>query len=595
MSSFTRQTIQVLTVLVCMPVAMHAQERVDVLDTLYVQAASRVPHLGQSAFRSVDVINRREIERLPAQTVADVLARILGVDVVPRSPAQADISIRGSTFEQVMVLVDGVKVSDEQTGHFDLDVAVPLEMIERIEVLRGTGSAMYGSDAVGGVINIVTRRSTNASVTLQGGSFGTGAAGFKKRFGSTLDVGGDYARSDGHRAGTDYEIAQGRVSAVHPFTAGSIGFDVGVGLRDFGAADFYAPFNSHERTTTLTSALRYESTPDARWQFAPQLHVRRHTDRFTLRREDPAFYLNEHESWQTGVEMVVRYVHTDRFGIAFGGEAFGAELQSARLGNRSERRAAIFSEATIGNPLIAAVNAGLRGDWGNNFDAFASPSLAASLRVLDDLHLRASASRGFRAATWTERYYTDPANEANPDLRTERFWTAEIGARWNAAANVAGDVAIFYRNSKDLIDWAKPADQPTLPWRAMNVEDASFTGVEARVLVPYVTLSGMLLSINASDAAGFVSKYALRQITEQVAVTLDLPLLPNVNTSAMLAHARRRLEGSFFRADVRTTWAVKQLRVNLDLLNLTDAEYLDASAKPVAGRGFAVGLAWSRQ
>jgi outer membrane receptor protein involved in Fe transport len=324
------------------------------------------------------------------------------------------------------------------------------------------------------------------------------------------------------------------------------------------------------------------------------LNVRRHTDRFTLRRDDPAFYLNEHESWQTGAEMVVRYAHTNRLGFAFGGEGFAAELESARLGDRSERRAALFGEATVGNPLSAALNAGLRADWGNNFDTFASPSLAASLRLLDNLHLRASASRGFRAASWTERYYTDPANEANPDLRTERFWTSEIGARWNAASNVAGDVAVFYRNSKDLIDWAKPADQTSLPWRTMNVEDASFTGVEARLHLPYVTLSGMLLSTDASDAAGFVSKYALRQITEQVALTLELPLFKNLNTTAMLAHARRRLEGSFFRADVRTTWTAKQLRLNLDLFNLTDADYLDASAKPVAGRGFAVGLAWSR-
>ncbi|MGQ0562937.1 MAG: TonB-dependent receptor plug domain-containing protein [Gemmatimonadota bacterium] len=580
---------------ICSPA--HAQQRAYELDTLHVRAVSRVPQVGQAAFRSVDVVSRSDIERLPGRTLADVLARVLGVDIAPRSPAQADLSIRGSTFEQVLVLVDGVRVSDEQTGHFDLDLAVPLEMVERIEVLRGSGSAVHGSDAVGGVVNIVTSASSRVAAQLQGGSFGTG-------FGSIvagthgIQAGGDYARSDGHRAGTDYEIYQARASATRALRNGQIGLDLGFAVRDFGAADFYAPFQSHERTSTVTAVLRFEPLASRDWQVAPQLSIRRHTDRFTLKREDPSFYQNEHESWQTAAEVTARYAGSERFSVVLGGEAFAAGLESARLGDRMERRAALFTEATLGNVRISALNAGLRTDFGTTFSTFASPSLALTMRVRNGLQLRASAARGFRVPAWTERYYTDPANIGDPDLAPERFWTAEAGARLKMAGGFDFDVASFYRRSEDLIDWAKPANAtPAAPWRTMNVEHADFRGVEARLQLPSIHgvrigAAAMALSVDAADADGYISKYALRQITQQLGFSLEVPLLPSMVASSNLRNARRRLEGSFTTADLRASWTVRQFRVDVDVMNLTGASYRDASAKPVAGRAFSVGAAW---
>src|SRR5690606_10576702 len=130
------------------------------------------------------------------------------VDILPRSPAQADLAIRGASFEQVLVLVDGLRVSDEQTGHFDLDLAVPIDMIERIEILRGPGSTLYGPDAVGGVINIVTRSRPAVRLSALGGGFQTYGGGFAASTGGAvaLDAAAEYRGSDGHRAGTDYRI-----------------------------------------------------------------------------------------------------------------------------------------------------------------------------------------------------------------------------------------------------------------------------------------------------------------------------------------------------------------------------------------------------
>ena len=123
------------------------------IDTVHVVA--RTDPTVVSATRSFEILTRAELARHASRSLADVLGLMLGVDAQPRSPAQADLGLRGSTFNQVVVLVDGVRVSDVQSGHYALDLAVPVPMIERIEILRGTGSAMYGSDAIRLILSLM--------------------------------------------------------------------------------------------------------------------------------------------------------------------------------------------------------------------------------------------------------------------------------------------------------------------------------------------------------------------------------------------------------------------------------------------------------
>jgi iron complex outermembrane receptor protein len=383
-----------------------AQQGVAHLDTVQVTVASHASPSLATPTRTVDVISRAEIERTPARTIADVLAMRLGVDILGRSPAQADLTLRGSSVEQVLVLVDGVRMSDAQAGHYDLDLAVPLEMVERIEVLRGTGSTLYGSDAVGGVINIVTRHDGSfTSAHARTGSFGTaGAAGVMGGTLGGLGVRGgvDFDRSDGHRAGTDYRIGVGHVTLDHAAGAGRVSANLGLGIRSFGAADFYGAYPSSERTGTSTASLRYTSNPDAPWSVTATASARRHTDRFTLVRDNPSLYENHHLSWQTGGEVVARYAAAPSAVLAFGAEARDDQLTSNSLGGHRNDLGALFAEATLGAPRRASVDAGVRLDWSSRTGRFVSPSIAGSLPLRDDVWLRGSVSRGFRAPTWTE-------------------------------------------------------------------------------------------------------------------------------------------------------------------------------------------------
>lgn len=581
--------------------------RAPTLDTVRVSVAARTGEAAR-ATRSATVITRADIARTAARSIDDVLALALGADVRARSLASADVALRGASSEGVVVLVDGVRVSDQQSGHFDLDLAVPLESVERIEILRGTQSALLGADAVGGVINIVTRSpgaSGSSSGEASGGSFGTASvalAGARSAGATRLTGAIDGARSDGHRPGTDYRVSQARGSAARQLAAGTLRLDAGVGVRHFGAADFYGPYPSFEDTRSATASARWDGAVAPAWSLSLGASTRRHGDLFTLERDDPAFYQNRHVSWQSGGELVVRHAVADALSFAAGADYDDLRLRSARLGDRDLRRGAVFSEATIGRAGGAVADAGVRVDRATVEGTFASPTLALALPLGDRTTLRLSGAGGYRAPTWTERYYSDPANVGNPDLRVERFWSAEGGVRVAIAPRALVDVALFARDARDLIDWAKPVGaDATTPWRTMNVDRAHFVGFEGEATVRSLAAADWRLRVtglrfDAASAAGLTGKYALSPITRSTGLSVTWPTrLARLGVDATVE--RRAAEDVHSIVNARMAVPVvprRGVELRLDLLNLTDASYRDVSGAPVAGRAGYLALRWSR-
>jgi len=587
------------------PGAAFAQEPFA-LDTLHVEVGSRASASLPVAVRGVEVFSAREIAAMPARNLAEALAWALGADLLQRSPAQADLAIRGATFEQILVLVDGVRMSDAQTAHFDLDLAIPLAEVERIEVLRGPASTLYGSDAVGGVVNIVTRRGeTGVAARLEGGSFGTlgAAASVAGGVGAhAYRVAGELRRSDGHRPGTDDRLAQGRAALDARLGDRTLRADLAFAARDFGARGFYtapdAPYDEYEETRTATASLAWLAPAGARLAVEPRLDARRHDDTFVLRRDDPGFYRNRHTSWQLGGEVTARYVATPALRVAVGGEAYRDILESTSLGDREESRAALFAEAAAGRADGASASLGLRADWHSTFGTFLAPSLAGAVRPARALRVRASIGRAFRAPSWTERYYRDPANIGDPDLDAERAWEAELGTEIEPAPGIRLAVAGFVRHGDGLIDWARANDaEPTDPWHTRNVQDARFRGLEAEghiadLLGASWTLGFTALSVEAEESDGFISKYALRPLVRTATLAFDRELGGGVSIGMRARHARREGESSSLRSDLRLAYARGQARVYLDVLNLGDEDHLDVSGLPAPGRAVYVGLSW---
>jgi outer membrane cobalamin receptor len=256
--------------------------------TVVVTAATTPVELG-SVTRTLTVITREQIDALPAQSVADVLRLAASVDVRARGirGVQTDFAVRGANFGQMLVLVDGVRLNDAQSGHHNGDIAVSLDEVERIEILHGPGSALFGADAFGGTVNIVTRRAiAQPTLLVQGGSFGLvsgrGAAGFERgTLTQTVAVSTD--RSSGFIYDRDYASVIARART----TLGS-NSNVSVAFlrKEFGANNFYggnAP--SREWTNQTLIAADHQFARAAGWTFAARGSYRTHGDRFIFNQE----------------------------------------------------------------------------------------------------------------------------------------------------------------------------------------------------------------------------------------------------------------------------------------------------------------------
>jgi iron complex outermembrane receptor protein len=600
-SLISRRFVCLASLLALSPSSLLAQGIPTPLDT--VRVTSRTGTALVAPTRSVETITREDLDRRAGQTVADILTFALGADVLTRSPAQADISIRGASFNQVVVLVDGIRVSDIQSGHYDLDLAVPRAQIERIEILRGMGSALYGSDAIGGVVNIVTRGDASGARSLEGhgGSFGsaTGSAATTASLGEARSaLAFDVDRSDGHRAGTDFRAVQGRGSIVLPTSIGRLSADLATGDRHFGAADFYSPYPSDETTRTSTASLRLMSEANARVSLDAALDTRRHSDVFTLKRDEPAYYQNQHLSWQTGGEFVARAFVLPGLVVAGGTEFLDARLTSARLGDHVEERGAAFGEMTF-SYAGATVDAGLRRDHSSAVGDFTSPSLAIAVPLGNAAQLHGTTGTGFRAPTWTERYYVDPSNIGDSTLNVERFRSSEIGLRSAPLRWLSGDVVYFERHATSLIDFARPVGATaSMPWRTMNFASASYRGVEASLRLPSVfavdwTVRASGLDFNVDAAPGTVGKYALRPITRTVGLSALTTAWEGRTLSVDALRARRVGENDHLLVNARETQSLRDITLSCELRNATNSDYIDGAGKPVAGRAVYAGISWA--
>jgi iron complex outermembrane receptor protein len=331
-----------------------------------------------------------------------------------------------------------------------------------------------------------------------------------------------------------------------------------------------------------------------RFEVAPRVSLRRHTDDFILIRTDPSVYRNNHVSEQIGTDLTARLPMGASRELAVGGEWIHDQLESNALGDRSQDRVAAFAEVTT--PVGPAnATAGVRVDRREGFETFVSPSLSISVPAGDMLRLRAQAGRAFRTPTWTERFYEDPANLGTPDLTGERSWSVEGGMDIVLPLEAVLRVTAFRRRTSDLIDWARPTNDPGARWRTRNVETATFDGLEAsgsvgsrRTLL--VTTYGTWLDVETAEASGFASKSTLRPLTRTVGATVERSFLEGTHLRLHFRDQTRVDEEGVFLLDARLGVGLPFGEFFLGGTNLTDAEYPDLSGLPAQGRALAVGL-----
>ncbi|MFT4111613.1 MAG: TonB-dependent receptor [Silvibacterium sp.] len=429
---------------------------------------------------------------LSLESVQDLLRQDSSLYIEDRGSGggQADIILRGGTYEQVLVLLNGFRINDAQSSHHNLDIPLPMDAIDSIEVLHGAGSTLHGADALSGVVDFITAAPQSTSVRLRagGGSFGENEEGFlgdllQKSWSSRLTAERNF--STGFIADRDYRNEDASSESWFNSRLGLSDILLATSDRSFGALNFYGIAPQWERTKGWFASGRQELGERTEAAFG----YRRHTDEYVWERYDPSVYENNHidESWQASLRN--KQPIASNSVLLIGLDADGDSIQSTNLGNYARNRGAGYADFNL-RPANARWNlsAGVREElFSGGLRSVTSPHLAGSLRLPHQLKLRGNAGYGFRLPTYTDLYYHAPGEYGNPNLKPESVWSFEGGADWDLSNKWSLSATGFYSRQHDTIDIAEATKTPNaLPswcplnvYCAVNVNGVHFSGVEA--------------------------------------------------------------------------------------------------------------------
>ena len=604
------------------------------LDATIIQAAPRP--VVSSLSRVVVSFDKQDIQRLPVQNIQQLLSYVAGIDLRERGGrgVQADINIRGGNFDQVMIMLNGINVTDPQTGHHNLNLPIDLSSVERIEILQGPGSRVLGPNAASGAINIITM---TADTNLVGARIVVGDHNFSELAARTnlirrnfrIHASAGNSSSTGYINNTDFDITNLflQVQAGN-LQRGEFNFQSGYQLKAFGANAFYSfqfP-EQFERLRTFINALSYRQNFE-RINLNVNAYHRRVFDRFELFRHDaPAWYAghNFHQTDVTGLNIRSEISYFP-WRTTLGGEFRSEHIFSSALGepmqNRRrvpfERDTVFFTRSKhrpIGNWFIEqsffasrfSMSVGAMGSYSSDFGHHMCFGADISYQISNDLSVFASANQALRLPTFTDLYYSDPTNVGNPNLKPERSNTFEIGSRFSRSG-LHANMSVFYREGRNTIDWVRTHGETV--FRAMNHTEINTFGIETDVVYRFND-SRFLQSVRASYAFLNMSKDNLGM--EESGRRLDYLRHKFVAN----AHARiwRNLHASvgwIYRArvgtytdltgqlrnqqpinlfDARLEWRTSNYQIFVEASNLFDKQYFDFVNLIQAGRWAKVGI-----
>jgi iron complex outermembrane receptor protein len=527
---------------------------------------------------------------------------------------QADLVLRGGSFEQALVLLNGFRIDDSQTAHHNLDLPVPLDAMDSIQVLHGAGSTLHGADALSGVVDFITAAPSANSLRLRSGygSFGVNeeslaAALARKLWSCRLTANRNF--STGFMPDRDYRNEDASAESWFSSRLGISDLLFAASDRSFGANQFYGPYNSWERTKGWFASARQELGSRTVAAFG----YRRHTDEFVLLRNAPSVYENNHVdgSWQASVRYTLPVVTSSV--LLFGLESDGDSIHSNNLGLHARNRGAGYVDLDL-RPSKSRwkLSAGLREElFSGGLQSVLAPHLGGSVRLADKLKLRASGGYGFRLPTYTDLYYSDPATIGNPKLKPESAWSGEGGADW-AISHLTLSATGFYNRQHDTIDYLRAASLPNslLPagcivntWCAVNLSGLRFAGAETsatwipakgqKVQLAWTQVIGAQPPLN-----GLQSEYALNYPAQNFRATWTVLLKHalTITNSVALTKPYQQLGNPPWNANPYPVWNAAvtrdagKLRPYLRIANLSNTGYQEINGVVMPGRSITGGI-----
>lgn len=566
-----------------------------VTSSTVVVLGSPEPVTQAESSRVVTVIDTKK-HPLVVPAIEDYLRTDSSVYIEQRGAGsvQADINLRGGSFEQTLVLLNGLRINDAQTSHHNLDLPVPLAALSAIDVLHGTGSTLYGADALSGVIDFITAVPSRTSLSLRAGA---GSYGENEQSAIANLVHGKWSEaaagtrdfSTGFMVDRDYRTEEASSESRYKSGLGATSVLLAGSDRAFGANQFYGDYPSWERTKGWFASLSQELGTKTRAAFA----YRRHTDNFVLFRNAPGIYANNHmdTSWQAVARR--RELLGGSSGLFYGLDFQGDAIDSNNLGRHARNRGAGYADLDLHFRQRGTLSLGAREELlSGGPDSVFSPELSGSLFLARQWKLRAAAGYGFRLPTYTDQYYSDPTTVGNAGLKPESAWSGEGGADWYAGSKITASLTVFYSRQHDAIDYVRP--NPAQKWHAENLSGVSFTGVESSVdwqLTPSQALRFSYTALSGAQAAlhGLQSEYIFNYPVNNA----DAEWTGQAAGLVLRNHVRVTQR---YQRDPYPVWDVSLARQRgwihpyLQLTNLSNTGYEEIEGVRMQGRSIAGGL-----
>lgn len=597
------------------------------LDEVMV-TASRIYLPVTQIVKQVTVISKEDIKHAPIQSIQDLLNYVSGVDILQRGGhgVQADISIRGGSFDQTAILLNGINLSNPQTGHYSFNIPINLNDIERIEILHGPSSFIYGASAFSGGINIITKKEPDHKVyaKVQAGGhalWGAEAGGALQKgiLSSQLSVG--YRESDGYIANSDYQILNTLWQTRLDVEKSTIDIQLGYNEKKYGANTFFTPLfpNQYDETKAYLASVKGQ-TGD-RLKFMPSLYWNQQHNLFQLIKGDESkIPFNHHRTDVYGSNLNLQYTWI------LGTTSFGAEFRNERvlstvLGELlNEPEGKYTKEAdrtnisyvlehtytwknfTFTGGLMANYNTSIRGSY--KF----YPTAGVSYRPLDDIKIYASWSKATRMPTFMDLYYNTATHSGDVNLKSEESESFDFGAKYfNRYFSLSLNSYLMYGNN--MIDWVKNGEK----WQSMNHASIDKIGLEIGAKIDLYETLGFLYP-NMSVQFGYnrlyqdgdniskeqSSNYVLNYLRDKFTTQLLFPVYKDKLISTWSFRWQKRMgtyddysEGvkpvktpfpAFSTMDFSLNYKLSNnWIINLNINNLYDTHYFDMGSVPQAG------------
>ncbi|HYA16232.1 MAG TPA: TonB-dependent receptor [Bryobacteraceae bacterium] len=543
------------------------------------------------ADRDVSSVRVPEEQRPLYDSWFDLLNLDPSLDLQVRAPGgfMADLSIRGATFGQTLVLLNGMRLDSVQTGHFNLDLPIPMEMVSGMEVLKGSGSTLYGSDAIGGVVNVLAGPIDHNEFRLlgAGGNFGFNEQHTLASFGEGIwreELAASRDFSSGFMPDRDYRNLSLSSLSLLKSRLGSGSLLLAYSDKPYGADQFYGPYPSWERIKTWLLAAHQNLGERTEASF----EYRRHTDLFVLFRDDPQIYTNRHieDTWQGDLR---RHDNLPLHGvISYGLEGLSEAIHSTNLGIHSRTRGSAYVFYDLRSVRRFSFSAGVREEVYGAHSVDTSPSLSGAAWLSSKFKLRAAVSRAFRLPSFTDLYYSDPSNQGNPNLKPESATSYEAGLDGYLRPGVHAAVTVFQRRDKNVIDYVAPPGSTV--YTATNFDNLHFMGVESGVTWDassgehFGVVFSALRGLNASPEIE-QSKYTFNYPVESGVVEWRGMIRRKIIARTRIGVVDRLDRNPYAIWDASASYATGAVRPFLQLTNITSTVYQDLPGIAMPKRG----------